>query len=129
MYVRFVIADRDEDSGKRQGVFQAVIDLKDSGELLDYEEEQLGELLDWFNANLKEPISLRRHANKFHTVPKAISWFKDGATQHLSRMRELISILEEHNIAVDMIQTEKPGYIVYEDPHQITAEAFKDTGA
>ncbi len=129
MYIRFVITDLDTDSGKRQGVFQALFELRDDGELFDYEETRLQELTDWFNENLKEPTSLRRAANKFHTVPRAISWFKDYASTHLSKMRELVAILEAHDIRVEMIQTDRPGYIVYEDAHQISAEPFKDTGA
>ena len=44
-------------------------------------------------------------------------------------MRELVAILEAHDIAVEMLQTERPGYVVYEDTYQIVAEAFSDTGA
>lgn len=128
MYIRFVIADKDSDSGRRQGVFQALVEASDTGLLYDYEEEQKKSLFQWFNENLKEPISLRR-SSKFHTKNKAISWFKDTAIDHIARMRELIAILEAHDIEVQMLQTERPGYITYEDRYQIVAEAFNDTGA
>ena len=44
-------------------------------------------------------------------------------------MRELASILEGHRVAVDILKTERPGYIVYEDEYQVTAEPFEETGA
>ena len=37
-------------------------------------------------------------------------------------MREIASILERHGIIVNTIYTDRPGYIVYEDEYQITAE-------
>ena len=128
MYIRFVIAHKDPDSGHRQGVFQALAEASDAGLLYDYEEAQRQELLDWFSENMKVPYSLRR-SSKFHTLNKAISWFKDTAIEHVAKMRELAAILEAHDIEVEMIQTDKPGYITYEDRHQIVAEAFSDTGA
>jgi hypothetical protein len=53
--------------------------------------------------------------------PMAILWFKDTATEHISRMRALCALLEHKDIAVDVIQTEKPGDIIYEDALQVAA--------
>lgn len=44
-------------------------------------------------------------------------------------MRSLQQILEAHGIRVEIIRTDRPGYIVYEDAYQIAAEPFQDTGA
>jgi len=44
-------------------------------------------------------------------------------------MRELASILEGHGISVELLQTERPGYIVYEDNYQVTAEPFIETNS
>jgi len=43
-------------------------------------------------------------------------------------MREIIRLLESHGISVRMIKTDRPGYVVYEDDHQIVAEPFADSG-
>ena len=128
MYIRFIIKDLDPDSGHRQGVFQALVEAKENDLLQAYEVEQAEAINAWFNENLKEPVRLRR-SSKYHTQNKAISWFKDTAISHISKMRELVAILEAHDIAVEMLQTERPGYVVYEDTYQIVAEAFSDTGA
>jgi len=42
-------------------------------------------------------------------------------------MWEIVQILEAHGIVIDVIRTDRPGYIVYEDEFQIAAEPFKDT--
>ncbi|MDP2123062.1 MAG: hypothetical protein Q8J92_01645 [Parvibaculum sp.] len=44
-------------------------------------------------------------------------------------MREISRILQEYGHFVTMIKSARPGYIVYEDEHQIVAEPFADTGA
>jgi len=40
MFVRFVIEKNDDDSGRRQGLFQAVSDLEYDSALLEHEQEQ-----------------------------------------------------------------------------------------
>lgn len=128
MYIRFVIHSLDEDSGKRQGIFQAIEDVREAGVLHEYEIVRVKEILRWFNTCLSKPSSFTR-SSKPHALNKAISWYKDTAKEHISHMRELVSILEAHDITVDILQTNRPGYIVYEDEYQITAEPFKETGA
>ena len=128
MYLRFVIHQNDEDSGRRQGLFQALAEVRERGELFEHELEMVKEIHKWFNENLKKPSSFNRSA-KPHALNKAISWFKDSANEYISRMRELAAILDRHGVSIDVIQTDRPGYIVYEDEHQITAEPFSDSGA
>ena len=41
MYIRFVVAQLDKMSNKRQGVFQAAFRLRDAGELYHYERNEL----------------------------------------------------------------------------------------
>lgn len=128
MYLRFVVSEKDEDSGRRKGIFAVAYDLRRDGKLLAYEEERVTEAIEWFKKNLKIPdrfsVSVRSNAK-----PKAISWYKDTALECISRMYDLKAILEMHGIFVELIKTDKPGLIVYEDEHQVTAEPFKSTDA
>jgi hypothetical protein len=39
----------------------------------------------------------------------------------------MILILEAHGVVVERIRTQRPGYIVYEDEHQVAAYPFADT--
>lgn len=128
MYIRFVVKRSDADSGKRLGVFQALAELRDQGELHDYELKLMKELHEWFNEFLEKPKAFNR-SSRPNAKNKAISWFKDSAVQHIEKMRELVAILESHGVHVEILQTDRPGYVVYEDDFQITAEAFKDTNA
>ncbi len=56
-----------------------------------------------------------------------ISWFKDTAQTHIGKMREMVALLEHHDVSVRMIKTMRPGYVVYEDEFQIVAVPFADS--
>jgi len=126
MFIRFVVQAHDKDSGRRQGLFQALSDLEHEGALLPHEQAHYDEIYSWFRANLKKPRSFSR-SSKPHAKNVAISWFKDTATGHIAKMHELVHILAAHGVVVDILQTERPGYVVYEDSHQVAAEPFRET--
>jgi len=66
---------------------------------------------------------------KTHAKNVALSWFKDSAIEHIRKMHGLAQILRAHDVHVEVIKTDRPGYVVYEDAYQITAEPFGDSGA
>ncbi len=128
MYLRFVVADIDEDSEKELGVFHAVRNLREDGKLYHYEEDQHDLIRGWFNENLEKPTRFTASKPPFYRKKnKAISWFKDSAHEHLAHVRSLVAILQNHGIPVRMLKTERVGYIVYEDEYQVVAEPFSDT--
>lgn len=126
MYIRFVCDELDDFSGKRLGLFHAIAKLSDSGALYEYEDKLVSSIRRWFNENLERPQSFNR-SSKPHALEKAISWFKPTAKEHLEKMYQIASILEGHGVHVHIIKTARPGYIVYEDEYQITAEPFNET--
>jgi len=54
-------------------------------------------------------------------------WFKASAKDHIDKIREIIAVLENYDVSVRMIKTERPGYVVYEDQFQIVAVPFADS--
>lgn len=126
MFIRFVIHQADGSSGRRQGLFQAMAALKRQGVLPAVQEARYEEVRAWFNEHLKVPDRFAR-ASRAHPQRVALSWFRDTAREHIDKMREIARILDEHDILVDTIQTDRPGYIVYEDEFQVAAEPFRDT--
>ena len=126
MYIRFVVAEIDEDSQSELGVFHALGHLRDQGKLFGYEEEQHDVIRDWFNHHLEKPTRLTASKPPFSAKKnKAISWFKDTAHAHLDKMRNMVAILENHGVLVRMLTTDRVGYVVYEDEFQIVAEPFR----
>jgi len=103
-----------------------ISDLQEKGILYDYEDIIVKDIRKWFSKHLEKPESFNRSA-KPHAINKAISWFRPTAMQHIEKMRQLAAIIEEHGIMVHAVRTNRPGYIVYEDKYQITAEPYNET--
>jgi len=126
IYVRFVTNRIDGSSLKRQGVFQAAADLIDSKLLPDDEAKELKELERWFDKNLRKPDRFAR-SRRSHPAPKAISWFKSSAMEYVERMHAMCRILNEHGVQTEMITSQRPGYVVFQDEFQIAAVPFRET--
>ena len=79
MFIRFVIASLDEDSGRRQGLFQAADELRASNRMSGIDEQRLNDAEQWFRDNLPVP---KRFAvsSKPRRKAQSISWFRDTAT-------------------------------------------------
>lgn len=128
MYLRFVLSRRHPDTGVEDGVFGAAYELRREGEISEHERDELGKLLSWFGVYLAIPKRFNRSKSKgyYRRATKGISWFKSSAREHVAKMHRISAILKDHGHHVSMIKTSKPGYVVYEDEHQIVAEPFND---
>jgi hypothetical protein len=104
VFIRFVVKRLDSDSGRREGLFQAAVRLRESDDITGQDRKLLVALFDWFNQNLKRPAGLSLSAPP-HAKAQAISWFKGTSTQQISRMRQFQRILERYGIAVEMLLT------------------------
>jgi hypothetical protein len=125
VFVRFVVAEIDDDSQHELGVFQAIDKLRRRGILTHQEEQQETAIGKWFDKNLAKPTRFTTSKPPHHRKQrKAISWFKDSAHAHISQVRLLVAILERHGVSVRMLTTSRVGYVAYEDEHQIVAEPF-----
>ena len=82
----------------------------------------------WFRENLQSPTVLSR-SRRPRADQVAISWIKGSASDHVDHLRELVRLLEAAGVLVEELRTERPGYVGYEDDHQVAAEPFSDTGA
>ncbi len=125
-YLRFVIHETDSSSGKSLGLFHAMAYFIERGELEAYQVEQYEEIYKWFKHNLRVPKSFTR-STKPHAKKVALSWFKSDAGECIQKMRIVEHILKDYGVDVRVLQTSRPGYIVYEDEHQVAAEPFSDT--
>lgn len=124
MYIRFTVHEISEESGQKLGIFHAIRYLYDDGELTDLEFDLADRLMAWFSKNLGSPL---RYLNKQKSKKSVIyiSWFKVSSKSHIEKARELASILENKDISVEVLKTNKPGKIVFEDEHQIFARPYK----
>jgi len=119
-YIRFVVGRKDEDSHVEQGIFQAAALAIEWHNITGADADELNKLRAWFSENLEKPTSFGRDKLRL-----GICWFKTGSTEHISRIWEMVRILERNAIYVKKIRTDKPGYIIYEDEWQLVAEPFR----
>jgi len=119
-YVRFVIGRKNEDSNVEQGIFQAAALALEWQNITGSDADELNELRAWFSENLEKPTSFGRDKLRL-----GICWFKTDAADLISRIWEMVRILEHNGTYVKKIRTDKPGYVIYEDEWQLVAEPFR----
>jgi hypothetical protein len=102
----------------------------------------LSELADWFNVNLRTPfrdekpdpvswrrwrLALRRPGSRIDPRARSISWIKESATEHVTKLYHLKALIEEAGWLVDEVRTTNPGRVLYEDDFQVVALPYTDT--
>lgn len=129
MFLRFIVLRTSEASGVRDGLFGTAYDLHNSSSLAADDQHELADLLNWFDSNLTTPDRFNRTKSKGHyrRNTHGISWLKSGALDHVDRMRRLAALLARQGHATEVLKTDRPGYIIYEDDAQVVAEPFNDT--
>lgn len=128
MYVRFVVDEMDDVSEKRKGIVQAIYEKLEEDAFEAEIETRVRELIAWMDKNLKEPYRFSRAKNnQYGYAGRGLSWFKDTAWRHIEVFREFSTLLDLYGVPSRMITTQRAGYIVYEDDHQVVAEPFADT--
>ena len=129
MYLRFVRPIKLKHMAARSGFFTAAYELREQNP------DQLTSLrlerhLAWFRENLEMPKTFTRSKSKGAwrvDDTKGLSWFKHTATEMLARAYDLAALLNESGHPIEILRSDRIGYIVYEDLHQIIAEPFSDT--
>jgi hypothetical protein len=125
--LRFVLQRSHPDTGVEEGVFGGAYELRDGTVISASDRLSLEGLLAWFRTNLAVPQRFNSSKSKGYYRKKAagISWLKPTAGEHIAQMRALVAVLEDNGYRVSQITTDRPGYVVFEDDHQVVAEPFR----
>ena len=128
-FLRFVVSQVRRDSGVSDGIFDTAYALCEAEEVTEVDRQALAELLAWFASQLPTPERFNRSSSKgyYRRAARGISWLRDTAEQHVSRMYDLKRIAETYGHSVDVVREDRIGYVVYEDEFQVVAEPFADT--
>ncbi|MEN8150318.1 MAG: hypothetical protein ABFS86_10870 [Planctomycetota bacterium] len=127
MYLRFITFYRDYHTRYGEGVFTAAYALRDADLLYDWEETWFADTVGWFEKHLRVP-SARDLAKLGARADgrRALFWFHASARKHVSRMRGLCALLEEHRIPTRVLRSPSPGIIVFGDRDQVAAIPRRD---
>ena len=133
--MRFAGREPDPVSGQPIGIFQLCADVLNSRRLPLSDQRRLAALRIWFSANLAQPQRFshwkggwRHTAHGWLRRPIAISWFRSDASQYLKYAEAMADLLRTHGVEVDRLTCTNPGYITYEDDHQVGAVPFHEKG-
>ncbi|MDZ4309733.1 MAG: hypothetical protein U1A24_04130 [Cypionkella sp.] len=129
MYLRFVRPIKLNHMAARSGFFTAAYELRDQNPD-PLTSLRLEKHLAWFRENLHAPAKFTRSKSKGAwrvDDTKGLSWFKDTATEMLAQAHDLAALLNECGHPIEVLRSDRIGYIVYADLHQVIAEPFSDT--
>ena len=81
MFLRFTLERSNPDTGARDGIFETAYELRDSGILPKYEEQELTDLLRWFEEHLAEPDRFNRTKSRgyYRRATKGVCWLRPEA--------------------------------------------------
>jgi len=119
-YIRFIVRSDHPSRTRCTGVVASLRILGDEGRLPHYHLEYSKELFARLNNGLPCPPYKESEWDS-----DCISWFKDTppAQEWISVFRDLIAILEDSDVNVGTLTTNRPGKIVYEDDYQVVARS------
>jgi len=124
MFVRFITSFINENGDIETGIFNAVAFIRDHSLTQDDDVNKLTALMKWFSRYLAKPDRFSNSSNK-NPAAISLSWFKDTAKTDIQKIFELKEILLKYEIVIEIVTSKNPGYIVYEDKHQVSAIPFK----
>lgn len=109
--------------------------LSDARKVLDEDQRaELRALMQWFNEHLDEPsrmvpfraVGMRARRRRWAET-SAICWFREEASEHLTRARRVAELVRDAGIPiVERSVTRIPGKLCSEDEFQIAVEAYRD---
>lgn len=129
-FVRFVIASRThEESQTAIGLVALAYELSESSTASSEVVQELQRWLSWFEENLDIPDRFNRTKSKgwYRRATRGISWLRSTATEHISAMQALATVVSKCGYGVTEVREDRVGYVIYEDEAQVVAEPFRDT--
>ena len=108
MYLRFVFAKPEKGRNRHVGILYP---RRYGG----WGQARIAEIYVWFRENLKRPPL------EAFSQDRGLCWFKPDALPCIERIVELAHILQRRGERIWHLRTRYPGFVTYEDPHQIVA--------
>ena len=119
-FVRIQATTRNERGGF-SGVFGLVNRLAFAGELSAEEDRFRRVNNHWYDAAYPNPSDVDPAVYDHELNPRAAAWFKITAGHLLERVDGYLAILDRHGVGYEVVRSDRPGRIIYEDPYQVVA--------
>jgi hypothetical protein len=117
MFIKYLPLSLDaiELGSEEKGFLDLARHLVQAGVLTDLTLSTLEGHLIWVDNHVPKPVQRAEKHDSF-----TVTWWKTQP-ELLVRLNEVKKILEENEIWIEMVRTESPGQILYEDDFQIVA--------
>ena len=109
---------------KETGIFTLAHSELANRSLYLHEEIEVKASLKWLESRLPTPTRFNRHRKESKKAGSGICWIRHEAEEFVAHMWKIKSILENHDIFIEVLRTDNPGYVVYEDQYQVVALPF-----
>lgn len=120
-FVRFVVGSDGEDHRQLNGIVTEARLLRDNARLGIEESKRLERIYDWFNDHVPVPPFSARCWSR-----DVVCWFKGDASEPISRMWDIVSILRDHDVPTRMLCSSGPGKVMYEDRFQVVVVEWRN---
>jgi len=117
-FIRFQTTMPCPTTGKRLGVFHAAYYVEEEDVLSTEAYEKLKDSFAWFAKHLRSP-ALRGKPTR------GVFWFRSAAEEFISRVWDIVDVLQSADVIVERHATKRPGAIVYSDDQQIVAIPYR----
>ena len=129
-FVRFVVPTWiHRESQAPIGVIGAAYELLRQQATSHELQRELEHWIEWFEENLPVPDRFNRTKSKgwYRRETRGIAWLRTSAAAHLAAMADLAACIAKCGHATSEVQSERVGYVIYQDEFQLIAEPFRDT--
>ncbi|MCX4680135.1 hypothetical protein OG413_33490 [Streptomyces sp. NBC_01433] len=118
LYVRFQGTERSP-RGHFPGVFGLANGLAREGRLSEEQHRFWRAGNDWYDAHYTNPSDVDPSVYDPAVNPGAVAWFKVTAVELIDRVDGYLTLLAEHRVPCERVESADPGTIVYEDADQV----------
>jgi hypothetical protein len=115
MFIKYIPLSLDAAESEEKGFLEMARYLTETGVLNEDNQNCLSTHLQWVDAHVPKPSQRAQFTHEL-----AVTWWKLHP-ELFTRLNEVRKILEENEIWIEIVETEKPGTIVYEDDFQVIA--------
>ncbi len=119
-FLRFVAFEPRRPDGASSGPFGLAYALARDDDQPDYYRQALREHMDWFGTHLPVPERFCRRLGRT-SMGYGVCWFRAGAGEHISRMRDMCLVLDEIGHPSTPWRATRPSPFLYQDEVQVVA--------
>ncbi len=124
MFICFEIKRYNQKTQSNFGVFGAITELMEKGQIDQALKIDSQNILTWFSKNLLSPRPLRLKGDEYYGT----CWFRETVTEHIKQAQEICYILNKLGVKTTIRTSKQFDEIIYSDKNQIVCRTYNNKG-